>query len=141
MARTQIWQLKKVIQFADKWHGAADGRITTMFGPHAAHCPPEYLALVAEMSAGYGVGLHIHVAETADEVEKIKAEYGTTPVRHLDSLGLFNVPVLAAHCVHLDQEEIEILASKMVSVVHCSSEQPVLASGIAPCGRPDQSRR
>ncbi len=125
--------IEESIQFADKWHGAADGRITTMFGPHAAYtCPPDYLALVAEMSAGYGVGLHIHVAETADELEKIKAEYGTTPVRHLDSLGLFNVPVMAAHCVHLDQEEIEILASKMVSVVHCPQSNMKLASGIAP---------
>ncbi|MDD4767270.1 MAG: amidohydrolase [Desulfotomaculaceae bacterium] len=125
--------IEESTEFADKWHGAADGRITTMFGPHAAYtCPPEYLTLVAEMSAGYGVGLHIHVAETADEVEKIKAEYGTTPVRHLDSLGLFNVPVMAAHCVHLDQEEIEILASKMVSVVHCPQSNMKLASGIAP---------
>ncbi len=125
--------IEESTQFVDKWHGAAGGRITTMFGPHAAYtCPPDYLALVAEMSAGYGVGLHIHVAETADEVEKIKAEYGTTPVRHLDSLGLFNVPVLAAHCVHLDQEEIEILASKMVAVVHCPESNMKLASGIAP---------
>ncbi len=125
--------VEESIQFVERWHGAADGRITTMFGPHAAYtCPPDYLALVAEMSAGYGVGVHIHVAETADELEKIKAEYGATPVRHLDSLGFFNAPVLAAHCVHLDQEEIEILASRMVAVVHCPESNMKLASGIAP---------
>lgn len=125
--------VEESMKFVERWHGAAQGRITTMFAPHAAYtCPPDYLELVTEMSAGYGVGIHIHVAETADELEKIKAEYGTTPVRHLDSLGLFNVPVLAAHCVHLDQEEIEILASKMVSVVHCPESNMKLASGISP---------
>lgn len=121
------------MQFVEKWHGKAQGRITTMLAPHAAYtCPPDYLALVSEMAAGYGVGIHIHVAETADELEKIKAEYGTTPVRHLDLLGLFNTPVLAAHCVHLDQEEIEILAGKNVAVVHCPQSNMKLASGIAP---------
>jgi 5-methylthioadenosine/S-adenosylhomocysteine deaminase len=121
------------IQFVEKWHGAARGRITAMFGPHAAYtCPPDYLTLVAELAAGYGVGIHIHVAETADELEKIKKEYGTTPVRHLDSLGIFEGPVLAAHCVHIDQEEIEILARKKVAVAYCPESNMKLASGIPP---------
>ncbi|MFX4261733.1 amidohydrolase [Pelotomaculum propionicicum] len=121
------------IQFIEKWHGAARGRITAMFGPHAAYtCHPEYLSLVAELAATYGVGIHIHVAETADESERVKEEYGTTPVRHLDSLGIFEGPVLAAHCVHIDQEEIEILARKRVAVAHCPESNMKLASGIPP---------
>ncbi|NLJ76685.1 MAG: amidohydrolase [Peptococcaceae bacterium] len=121
------------VKFIEKWHGKADGRITTMFGPHSAYtCPPDILRLVIEMAADYGVAVHIHVAEAADEVEKIKKEYNTTPVRHLDSLNLFHNPVLAAHCIYLDQEEIELLASNMVGVVHCPQCNMKLASGIAP---------
>ncbi len=125
--------LEESIEFVERWQGAAGGRITTMFGPHAAYtCPPDYLTLASETAAGLGVGIHIHVAETLDELETIKAKYGTTPVRHLNSLGLLDAPVIAAHCVHLDQEEIEILAGKMVAVVHCPESNMKLASGIAP---------
>ncbi len=121
------------IELVEKWHGGANGRITAMFGPHAPYtCPPDYLKQVAGLSAKYGVGIHIHVAETMDESEKIKAQYGLTPVRHLDALGLFEGPVLAAHCVHLDQEDIEILARKKVGVVHCPESNMKLASGISP---------
>jgi len=121
------------IRFVEKWHGGANGRITAMFGPHAAYtCPPDYLKQVAALAVKYGVGIHIHVAETADEAEKINAEYGTTPVRHLDSLGIFDIPVLAAHCIHLDQADIEILARKKVGIAHCPESNMKLASGIAP---------
>ena len=121
------------IQFVEKWHGGANGRITAMFGPHATYtCPPDYLKQVAAQAAKYGVGIHIHVAETADEAEKINADYGTTPVRHLDSLGIFEIPVLAAHCVHVDQADMEILARKKVSIAHCPESNMKLASGIAP---------
>lgn len=121
------------IQFVEEWHGRANGRIKAMFGPHAAYtCPPAYLKQVAGLAARYGVGIHIHVAETLDEAEKIKADYGTTPVRHLNALGIFDLPVLAAHCVHLDQEDIEILASKKVSVAHCPQSNMKLACGISP---------
>ena len=121
------------IQFVEKWHGGANGRITAMFGPHATYtCSPDYLKQVAAQAAKYGVGIHIHVAETADEAEKINADYGTTPVRHLDSLGIFEIPVLAAHCVHVDQADMEILARKKVSIAHCPESNMKLASGIAP---------
>lgn len=125
--------VEESIQFIEKWHNAAGGRITTMFGPHAPYtCPPDYLKQVAELAAMYGVGIHIHVAETADESEKIRSEYGTTPVRHLDELGIFEGPVLAAHCVHLDHEDMEIMARKKVCVAHCPESNMKLASGISP---------
>lgn len=121
------------VQFVEKWHGGADGRITAMFGPHAPYtCPPDYLKQVAGLASRYGVGIHVHVAETTDELEKISADYGTTPVRHLEALGIFDVPVLAAHCVHLDQADIEILARKKVRVAHCPESNMKLASGISP---------
>ncbi|MCG0278121.1 MAG: amidohydrolase [Thermanaeromonas sp.] len=119
--------------FVREWHGAGEGRITTMLGPHAPYtCSPEYLAKVADRAAKLGVGLHIHLAETQQEVEEIKNKYGLPPVAHVAKLGLFQVPTLAAHCVHLTEEEIHILAENKVGVAHCPESNLKLASGIAP---------
>jgi 5-methylthioadenosine/S-adenosylhomocysteine deaminase len=116
-----------------KWHGACNGRITCMLGPHAPYtCPPDYLKRVIQLSDELGVGLHIHIAETENELEDIGRTYGCSPVVHLDKLGLFERRVLAAHCVHVDSADIEILASKQVGVAHNPESNMKLASGIAP---------
>ncbi|OIQ10868.1 amidohydrolase [Neomoorella thermoacetica] len=126
-------RLEAGISMVKEWHGAGEGRITTMLGPHAPNtCTPEYLTRVAETAAGLGVGLHIHLAETRGEVEDVKARYGATPVALVNKLGLLDLPVLAAHCVHLTTEEIAILAEKKVGVAHCPESNLKLASGVAP---------
>lgn len=120
-------------EMVEKWHGACNGRITCMLGPHAPYtCPPDYLGRVMQLGDELGVGLHIHIAETRVEFEDIKRIYGNTPVAHLDKLGLFERQVLGAHCVHLEQEDIEILAAKQVGVAHNPESNMKLASGIAP---------
>ncbi|MGI9859804.1 amidohydrolase [Moorella naiadis] len=121
------------ISLVKEWQGAGEGRVTTMLGPHAPNtCAPEYLTKVAETAAGLGVGLHIHLAETRGEVEEIKARYGATPVALVNKLGLLDLPVLGAHCVHLTTEDIAILAAKKVGVAHCPESNLKLASGVAP---------
>lgn len=117
----------------EDWHGGAGDRIKVMLGPHAPYtCPPDYLKKVFDLAVRYNVGIHIHVAETEDEIEQIREKYGKTPVRYLDDLGLFEVPVLAAHCVHLNDQDIDIIARKKVGVAHCPESNMKLASGIAP---------
>jgi 5-methylthioadenosine/S-adenosylhomocysteine deaminase len=116
-----------------EWNGAAGGRIKVMFGPHAPYtCPPEYLRQVTGLAADHKVGIHIHVAETRDELEQIYANYHMSPVKHLQATGLFEVPVLAAHCVYVDEEDIEVLAAEKVRVAHCPESNMKLASGISP---------
>ena len=120
-------------EMVDKWHNACNGRITCRLGPHAPYtCPPDYLQRVMSLSDELGVGLHIHIAETRGEFEDIQRIYGNTPVVHLDKLGLFERPVVAAHCVHVTPEDIEILAAKQVGVAHNPESNMKLASGIAP---------
>ena len=68
-------------------------------------------------------------------MEECKRQYGSTPVRHLHRLGLFERRVIAAHCVHLDDEDIEILAEKKVGVAHNPGSNLKLGSGIAPAAR------
>lgn len=120
-------------EFVGKWHKAAEGRITTMLGPHAPYtCPPEYLKRVIKMAGDLDVGIHIHIAETKQEVNDIKKQYGMSPVRLMKETGLFEVPVMAAHCVHVDDEDIAILVENKVKVAHNPESNMKLASGIAP---------
>lgn len=121
------------INLVDKWHNQGDGRITIMLGPHAPYtCPPEYLQRVAALASELKVGIHIHVAETSGEVADTVREYGKTPVKLLQDAGLFENHVLAAHCVHLSDDDITILAESGAGIAHNPESNMKLASGIAP---------
>lgn len=121
-------------ELVKNWQGKADGRITCLLGPHAPNtCTPDYLQRVMALADSLGVGLHIHLAETVAEVEFTTKEYGYSPIKLMDSLGLFDGRhVLAAHCVHLNEEEIDILINKKVGIAHNPESNMKLASGIAP---------
>ncbi|MGI6548968.1 MAG: amidohydrolase [Syntrophomonadales bacterium] len=115
-----------------KLNGKAQGRLTVMLGPHAPYtCTPEYLKRVISLADELGTGIHIHLAETMTEYNDIKAQYGKTPIALMDEVGLFKRPVLAAHCVVLDDQDIDILARHKVSVVHNPESNMKLASGTA----------
>ncbi len=120
-------------ELVHKWHRKADERITFMLGPHAPYtCPPDYLEQVSELAGELGVGIHIHLAETMVEHNTIIEQYGKRPVAYLEDLGLFSHKVLAAHCVHVNSEDIGILKKYAVGVAHNPESNMKLASGIAP---------
>jgi len=113
--------------------GAAGGRIQTMFGPHAAYtCSPECLMQVKELAKKYKVGIHTHISETQDEVDKITKKYGKRPVEHLDSIGFLGPEVLAAHCIWLTEREIAVIQKQGVKPVHNPVSNMKTASGVAP---------
>lgn len=125
--------LEESTEFIRQYNNTAEGRVTCMFGPHAPYtCPPEYIQQVMTAAKELGVGIHIHLAETRTELEDIKEKYGKTPIQLMDSIGLFELPVLAAHCVHLDDRDIEILVDKKAGIAHNPESNMKLASGIAP---------
>ncbi|MGX9728292.1 MAG: amidohydrolase [Candidatus Electronema sp. VV] len=107
--------------------------INITVNPHAVYtCSPALLQRAAALAERKNSLLHIHLSETRDEVKGCVERYGCTPVRHLDRLGLLNERVVAAHCVMLDDEEIELLARRGVKIAHCPESNMKLASGIAP---------
>lgn len=121
------------INLHKKWQGAANGRITFMLGPHAPYtCPPDYLTKVINLAKDLDSFIHIHVSETLTEFNDIKNQYGKTPVKHLYDLGLFEQKVIAAHCVHLTEDDMNIIADYKVGVAHNPESNMKLASGIAP---------
>jgi 5-methylthioadenosine/S-adenosylhomocysteine deaminase len=114
-------------------NGTAKGRITTMFGPHAAYtCSPECLMKVKELAKKSKVGIHTHISETQEEVEQITEKYGKRPVEHLDAIGFLGPEVLAAHCVWVTEREIKILKERGVKPVHNPISNMKTASGVAP---------
>lgn len=129
----QLEKLAGAVSFARDWNHGANGRITTMLSPHSPYtCPPALIQKFVQASHDLNVPLHTHMSETATEVEQNIASYGVRPVLHLQNLGFFSRPALVAHGVHLNEAEIEILASHQVSVAHNPGSNLKLASGIAP---------
>lgn len=125
--------LKEAVALCQNWHNSADGRITTMLGPHAPFtCSPEFLRQIVDKADGLNVPLHIHVSETESEVEEVALRYGTTPLGMLAQHGILDIPILAAHCVHFSPEDLELAAKKGVRIVHCPGSNMKLGSGIAP---------
>jgi 5-methylthioadenosine/S-adenosylhomocysteine deaminase len=108
-------------------------RITPFFGPHAPYTVPgPMLRAVVDYAGELGVGIHTHLAETRGEVDECRREHGKAPIAYVHDLGLFTVPVAAAHCVHPDEAEIALLAEAGAGVVHCPSSNMKLGSGLAP---------
>ena len=129
-------KLKEAADFAKSWNNGANGRVTTMLSPHSPYtCSPEYISQIIDKSIELDVPLHTHMSETKFEVEKNIEEYGATPVRHLEKLGFFDRPSLVAHAVHVNDEDIQILAEKDVKVSHNIISNLKLGSGIAPVGK------
>ena len=101
--------------------------------PHAVYtCSPSTLEKSFSLAYKYNTFVHIHLSETKSEVERVKEEYGNTPVRHLEKLGLLSEKLICAHVVWTDEEEREILKERKVNVVHCPESNLKLGSGIAP---------
>jgi 5-methylthioadenosine/S-adenosylhomocysteine deaminase len=101
--------------------------------PHSLFtCSPALLVAANELSLKQRVPLIIHLAETEDETRHVEKNYGKRPVQHLDSLGILGPHVIACHCVHLNADEIKILSTKGVKVIHNPESNMKLASGIAP---------
>ena len=125
-------KLESNIELHKNFNNAANGRITVMLGPHALYtCPPEYLKKVAEAANKLGAEIHIHMSETETEVNDCLKNYGKRPFAHVESSGLFENGTLAAHCVHLDYEDIEIIKKHNIRVAHNPGSNLKLASGVA----------
>ncbi|NMI06256.1 amidohydrolase [Paenibacillus sp. SZ31] len=127
-------RLQEAIDLVQRWSGAAEGRITTMYGPHSPYtCPVEPLREVIAMAVAEDIPLHIHLAETKEEVVKIRERYGMTPTEYLEEAGMFEqAHVLLAHGVHLNRRDIGRLKGMRGGVAHNPVSNLKLGCGIAP---------
>lgn len=101
--------------------------------PHAVYtCSPDLLVRLKDVAALHGAPYVIHLSETEFEVSECLKTHKCSPVEHLQNLGVLDSSVVAAHCVAVSPEDIEILRSHLVKIAHCPESNMKLASGIAP---------
>ena len=125
--------LEAAISFAQRWQGAANGRIRTGISPHSTYtCTPEFLAHVGRRTQEEQLGVQIHLSETAEQVALSRERYGRTPIQIAADAGLFAVPAIAAHVAHPSAEDIVLLRENGVAVASCPKTSMKLGIGVAP---------
>ncbi|MDD5822936.1 MAG: amidohydrolase [Firmicutes bacterium] len=123
------------------YHGFDEGRVLVDASIHAEYTNNDdaVAAIIAETKK-HDIRMHVHVSETASEVEGCKERHnGMTPVEYFDSMGMFDQPTLAAHCVWLTENDMDILAAKNVHVASNPISNLKLTSGI--CNVPELYKR
>jgi len=124
--------IRESVELIEKWHGRADGRVRCCFAPRfAISCTRELLSEVSDLARKHRVMIHTHASENKNECEIVEGETGRRNIAYLDSLGISGAHVVLAHCVHLDEDEMETLARTKTNVAHCPSSNLKLGSGIA----------
>ena len=107
--------------------------ISITAAPHAVYtCSPDLLSRLGKTAADHNSLYVIHLSENQAEIDTCRERFGCSPVEHLDRLGLLGKNTLAAHCVMVTDDEIELLAKRQVKVSHCQESNMKLASGTAP---------
>ena len=115
------------------FHGAGNGRIRVDLCIHGEYTStPRVVREAADWAKENGLRVHLHLSETKKEHEECKARHeGMTPARYFESLGLFDRPATAAHCVWLEGEDFDILRRHGVAAACCPVSNLKLASGFA----------
>lgn len=129
--KTWAAALKYTESFLQRWQG--DALITPAIAPHAPYTvSTEHLAEVKAMAERLAAPIIIHLAEAPTETKFIADKYNTRPALYLEKLNFLSPRVLAAHAVHVNDEEIKILKQREVGVAHCPQSNMKLSSGAAP---------
>ena len=123
--------LEYALKFIEEFRG--DELITPALAPHAPYSVgEEQLALVATWAEKLDVPVLIHLSETKTEVEQIRRDFGKTPVEYLDSVGLLNSRLVAAHCIFVTESDIDLLKQRGVGVAHNMVSNVKAGKGVAP---------
>lgn len=126
------FRIAQSLELYNEWNNAADGRILIDFSIHAEYTCTEKIAraYIEECNKRNGL-LHIHLSETVKEHNECKEKYGKTPAEWFNDLGAFDSRAFAAHCVTVEDSDMEIFLNKGVNVVHNPSSNMKLGSGFA----------
>lgn len=118
-------------KYINKWK--SNPLIIPAIAPHAPYTVSTAdLLKVKKLADKLNAPVIIHVAETEKELNDISKQYGARPLEYLNKIGFLNDRVIAAHTVHINDAEIDILKAKNVGAAHCPQSNMKLASGVAP---------
>jgi 5-methylthioadenosine/S-adenosylhomocysteine deaminase len=127
---TQI--VKEMTRLREAWHGKHNNRLRLQFGPLIPWgCSDNTMRRTFQLAKEWGMGTHIHVAESKAEVEIDLEKRGKRHIEWMDALGILDSSVQLVHSVWLNDEELEMIARHSAVVVHCPVANMYLASGVA----------
>lgn len=110
----------------------SDGLVIANASLHAEYTSePPLVTQLVDYAKDRQLPMHVHLSETEGEHEDCKKKHGKTPAAYLHDLGLFDLPTTAAHAVHIEGEDFELLADKGVTLAHCPSSNLKIGSGLA----------
>ena len=114
------------------WDGRGNGRVRCCFAPRfAVSCTRELLSEVSALALQHKTMIHTHASENKAECAIVQSDAGLRNVIYLHSLGISGAHVVLAHCIHLDDVEMDTLARTRTNVAHCPSSNLKLGSGVA----------
>lgn len=126
--------LEKGLALRDEWLN--DSLLSFAFAPHAPYSvSDDPLLRVATLAAELDLPIHMHLHETADEIEQSRQQFGMRPITRLKQLELMGPGYIAVHMTQLTEEEIALIAQTGASVVHCPESNLKLASGFCPVAK------
>lgn len=113
-----------------------DDKVQWLLAPHAPYSVSNAMfEKIGEISAEYGLKVHMHLHETANEIEASLDRFQSRPLDRIERLGLLNERLIAVHMVHVDDEECRRIAAAGAGVVHCPESNLKLGSGLAPVAK------
>ncbi|MBQ5797108.1 MAG: amidohydrolase [Firmicutes bacterium] len=127
------FRVKESMKLVSDIKAMNNSKIKGDFSIHAEYTDqPHIVAAYAEECNKLGGRVHLHLSETKKEHEECKQRYGKTPARFFYDLGTMELPVIAAHCVWVEDEDLDLLKEKGVTCVHNPSSNMKLGSGFMP---------
>ena len=121
---------QKVLDFVD-YKNINENRIIKGMSCHAVYTVSDnFLQFYSDIAKKYNMPIHIHACETKFEVENCKKKHGCTPIEHLEKFGLLTDKTILAHCVHLSDNDMDIIKKHNTKIAHCPVSNFKLKSGL-----------
>ena len=134
LSRREQW--RGVEDITRRWHNKSNGRIRCMMAPTwIPICSDECYRESRDFAGTHDMRLHTHIGETKAEVEYTMKLFEKRPVRYLHDIGFLGPDVHAAHCIWLDDHDLDLMAEHDVKVSHNPESNMKLASGVMPMGK------
>ncbi|MGM0607926.1 MAG: 5'-deoxyadenosine deaminase [Candidatus Muiribacteriota bacterium] len=125
--------IKKSLELYEEFHNSGNKRVKYAFAPRfVVSCTVDLMKQTDEICKSRGLLYHTHASENKKEVEIVKKKTGLKNIEFFKEYNIADKNLLLAHCIWVDDDEIEIMKEKNIKVLHCPDANLKLASGISP---------
>lgn len=126
-------KLEQTRALYQNYHKKGNGRLRVVPSPHAIYtCGEDYLKEIISLAKEMDGVINIHMSETIKEVEDCKRDHHMTPIQYIESIGMLDLHVIAAHCVHMTEDEMDLVKNRNFYPIYNPTSNLKLASGFTP---------